>query len=94
MTPGGSDPRARPSAREEIESPAPTAWPMVLAFGITLIFGGLVTNAIVSALGLVLSLVAAFGWWRQVLPEPHVEHVTLAPMTERAKPVAPARGVK
>src|SRR5262249_44696000 len=67
MTPGGED-RAGGPVLDRIESPAPTAWPMVLAFGVTLIFGGLVTNQIVSALGLVLALVAAVGWWRQVLP--------------------------
>ena len=89
MTTGG-DPRAnRPAAG--IEAPAPTAWPMVLAFGVTLLFGGLVTNAIVSALGIALALIAAVGWWRQVLPEPHIEHVPLAPMAERVKPVAPSR---
>ncbi len=34
-----------------VELPAPTAWPIVLAFGLTLVFAGLVTSASVSLLG-------------------------------------------
>ncbi len=30
---------------EKIEMPAPTAWPVVLAFGMTLVFAGMVTAA-------------------------------------------------
>ena len=51
-----------------IEMPAPTAWPVVLAFGLTLVFAGLVTAASVSILGAVLSVAGAAGWFRQVLP--------------------------
>jgi hypothetical protein len=72
---------------ETIALPAPTVWPMVLAFGVTLLFGGLVTTALVSAIGLVLVLVAAVGWWRQVLPEPQLVHLPLRPVAERAKPI-------
>ena len=53
---------------EKIEVPAPTAWPIVLAFGLTLVAAGLVTAASVSILGAVLSVVGAIGWFRQVLP--------------------------
>ena len=54
--------RAKPSASREIEVPAPTAWPIVLAFGFTLMFAGLLTNVSVSALGVVLgSPVASAG---------------------------------
>jgi len=58
-----------------IEQPAPTAWPMVLAFGLTLIFAGLVTHVMVSAVGAILTMTASVGWWRQVFPELKVEHV-------------------
>jgi hypothetical protein len=75
---------------ETIALPAPTVWPMVLAFGVTLLFAGLVTNALVSAVGLVLGLVAAVGWWQQVLPERQVERVPLRPVAERAKPIVPS----
>jgi len=53
---------------EKIEVPAPTAWPIVLAFGLTLVAAGLVTAASVSILGAVLAVVGAIGWFRQVLP--------------------------
>jgi hypothetical protein len=96
-----SPPEARPGTRaigdpggrepETIELPAPTAWPMVLALGVTLLFAGLVTNPIVSAVGGVLSLLAGVGWWRQVLPEPALEHLPLRLLAERAAPIVPAR---
>lgn len=51
-----------------IHLPAPTAWPIVLAFGFALIMAGLVTNAVVSILGAVLLISGCVGWFRQVLP--------------------------
>ena len=51
-----------------LELPAPTAWPLVLAFGITLAFAGLVTSASVSVLGGFLIIAGAVGWFRNVLP--------------------------
>lgn len=63
-----------------IQLPAPTAWPCVLAFGLTLVFAGLVTNGGVSLLGATLALAGCFGWFRQVLPrEAHVR-VSVEPM--------------
>ena len=59
----------------EIEVPAPTAWPFVLAFGCTLLFAGLVTNVSVSVLGAVLSLAGSVGWFREVFPHEHEEIV-------------------
>jgi hypothetical protein len=41
----------------------------VLAFGVTLIFAGLVTSEAVTVLGALLSTLAAVGWFRDVLPE-------------------------
>src|ERR1700692_293462 len=58
---GSGDPRA-------IELPAPTAWPIVLAFGFTLLFAGLLTNESVSVLGAALSLASCVGWFREVFP--------------------------
>ena len=55
----------------EIEVPAPTAWPFVLAFGCTLLFAGLVTNVSLSLLGAVLSLAGSIGWFREVFPHEH-----------------------
>lgn len=53
---------------DKIEMPAPTTWPVVLAFGLTLVFAGLVTAASVSILGAVLTIAGTVGWFRQVLP--------------------------
>ncbi len=58
-------------APRHIELPSPTAWPFVLAFGVTLLFGGLVTSASVSILGAVLALAGTVGWFREVLPHDH-----------------------
>jgi hypothetical protein len=63
---------------------------MVLAFGITLIFSGLVTSASVSVVGAVLSLAGAIGWWRQVLPVEQIEEIALPPVAERLRPSAPS----
>jgi hypothetical protein len=75
---------------ETIHLPAPTAWPLVMAFGVTLGFAGLVTNPVISILGGVLTIAGAVGWFRQVLPhEAHedvpviVETVTI--QTSRAQ---------
>ena len=61
----------------EIEVPASTAWPLVLAFGFTLIFAGLLTNASVSAFGAVLAAAGCIGWFREVFPREHEESVTV-----------------
>lgn len=53
--------------------PAPTAWPIVLAFGVTLLFAGLVTSASVSILGAILFVSGCAGWFRDVLPHEREE---------------------
>lgn len=73
-----------------IELPAPTAWPMVAALGITLCFAGLVMHVMVTMVGVVLTVAGAVGWFRAVLPVEQVEHVPLLPPAERARPVQPA----
>jgi hypothetical protein len=61
--------------------PAPTAWPVVLALGMTLVLTGMVTSGIVSILGGVLALAGAVGWFRQVLP--HEAHEAVEVSTEK-----------
>src|SRR5277367_1136004 len=68
-----------PRAPREIEVPAPTAWPFILAFGFTLIFAGLVTRLSVSALGAVLAAAGCIGWFREVFPHEHEEVVPIVP---------------
>ena len=65
-------------APNKIEVPAPTTWPIVLAFGLTLVFAGMVTAASVSILGGVLAVAGAVGWFREVLPVESHEWVTVA----------------
>src|SRR5271154_5390194 len=62
-------------APSEIEVPARTAWPLVLAFGSTLLFAGLLTSASVSVLGGVLAIAGCVGWFREVFPHEHEETV-------------------
>jgi hypothetical protein len=61
--------------RPRVELPAPTAWPIVMAFGIGLVFAGLVTAAPISVLGAILAIRGAIGWFTQVLPEERIETV-------------------
>ena len=67
----------------EIEVPAPTAWPLVLAFGCCLLFAGLVTSVSVSFLGALLSLAGCIGWFREVFPREHEEPVPVIPQDIR-----------
>jgi len=53
---------------ETIHLPAPTAWPLILAAGFTLLTAGLVTNPAISVLGGILMVCGCVGWFRQVLP--------------------------
>jgi hypothetical protein len=64
-----------PRVPVEIEVPASTAWPLILAFGFTLMFAGLLTSASVTALGVVLAVAGCVGWFREVFPHEHEETV-------------------
>jgi len=75
---GEQSSESHPTPRE-IEVPAPTAWPLVLAFGCCLLFAGLVTSVSVSFLGAVLSLAGCIGWFREVFPREHEEAVPVIP---------------
>jgi hypothetical protein len=75
---------------ENLALPAPTAWPFVTAFGIALLAAGLVTQPVVSLVGLILALRGALGWFRDVLPVERHEWVRVRPPEERARPITPA----
>ncbi len=62
-----------------IQLPGPTFWPLVLAFGITLLGAGLVTHWVVSAVGLVIAFRAVLGWWHNVIPHEEHEEVPIDP---------------
>jgi len=67
------------SDSEIVQLPEPTAWPIVLALGIALIFAGLVTSESVSVLGAVLAIAGSVGWFRNVLPHEAHESVPVVP---------------
>jgi hypothetical protein len=71
-----------------VELPAPTAWPIVLAFGFALLFAGLVTSISVSLLGAILAIAGCVGWFRDVLPEEKHERVCVL---DKATPVTTTR---
>src|SRR5580698_5667624 len=68
-----------PRTPSEIEVPAGTAWPLVLAFGFALVFAGLLTSVSVSILGAVLAIAGCVGWFREVFPHEHEEVVPVVP---------------
>jgi hypothetical protein len=71
--------RSREHEPETIEVPASTPWPIVLAFGITLLFAGLVTSGAISVLGAIVSIAGGIGWFRAVLPHEAHETVPVEP---------------
>ena len=86
MQPEQSTREANPPS--EIELPASTAWPVVLAFGATLLFAGLLTSADMSVVGLVLVVVGSVGWFRDVLPE---EKHEMVPVELEPRPIVTSR---
>ena len=68
----------RADTPDKIELPAPTAWPIVAAFGVALLFAGLVTTETVSILGAILTLIGWVGWFRDVLPHEKHESVLVS----------------
>jgi hypothetical protein len=72
-----NDGRAEQSQREPIEMPASTAWPILLAFGITLLFASLVTSVGVGIVGFLLICCGVAGWAKQCLPEEQHEMIAV-----------------
>lgn len=72
--------------------PAPTAWPIILAFGTTLLFAGLLTNASLSILGAILFVCGIVGWFRDVLP--HEKEVTVEATADTAAVTTSRRAVE
>jgi len=69
-----------PHRFDEIVLPAPTPWPMVLAFGLNLMITGMVTHWVISLLGLVLTLRSMVGWFFDMFP--HEKHVSVPIVAE------------
>ena len=72
MTPADSHAETAKTTPGGVTLPAPTAWPIVLAFGMTLLFAGMVTSPSISIFGGVLMVAGCVGWFSDVLP--HEKH--------------------
>jgi hypothetical protein len=68
--------------------PAPTAWPIALAFGVSLLFAGLITSGAVLILGALLVVVGCAGWFLDVFP--HEKHVEV-PVTDELTAITTSR---
>ncbi len=75
-------------APRTIELPAPTAWPIILAFGFALIFVGMVTSSSVSILGALFAVSGGIGWFFDLLP--HEKHESV-PVVEKVPTVSTSR---
>lgn len=73
-------------AESGIELPAPTAWPIVLAGGVTLLGAGYLMHPMLAVVGAVAGLLGCAGWFRDVLP---VEREVVVPVVEQPR-VAPS----
>jgi hypothetical protein len=80
---------AQQRTTDTVELPAPTAWPIVLAFGVMLVATGMVTNAAVSVLGAILAVCGYIGWFRDVLPHEKMESVPVADIPLRVSTSRP-----
>jgi uncharacterized membrane protein YagU involved in acid resistance len=76
------------SSEKGVELPTPTTWPLMCAFGITLMATGLVTTLVLTLVGFIIGLIAAVGWFRSVFPTP--KH-TLYPLSEADRRPAPVK---
>ena len=87
-------------SRDTVEVPASTPWPFVTAFGLALLFAGLVTSLAVSVVGAVVLLWGAVGWFRVVMPVQQEESVkvvrtlgaTVTSSTRRVDHLQPGAG--
>jgi hypothetical protein len=61
----------------QVHLPSPTAWPIILAFGVTLGVAGLVTNLVITVFGIIFVISGCVGWFRQVLPHESLETVSV-----------------
>jgi hypothetical protein len=69
--------------------PAPTAWPVVAALSMALIFAGLVTHMAVSMVGALVLLRASVGWWFEVLPGQREVMVLVTPAGQISRSSVP-----
>jgi hypothetical protein len=75
--------------RNGIELPAPTAGPVIVAGGITLLGAGYLMHPMLALAGVLAVLLGCIGWFHDVLP---VERTEVVPALEQP-PTPPQRGV-
>jgi uncharacterized membrane protein YagU involved in acid resistance len=85
---GGRD----PAPLETVEMPRATAWPIVLALGITLLSAGLVASVALSVVGAVLFVFGLGGWIGQLLPGRGHRHEAMVEPALRPRPVTGTAG--
>ena len=61
--------------RLPVALPAPSVWPITLAFGVSLIATGLVTSLAISSLGILIFAIATIGWFRDIFPYEREEEI-------------------
>jgi hypothetical protein len=83
MSSPSSQSGVRHPATNVVRLPAPTAWPITLAFGVALLFAGLITSVSLFVLGTILTVVGCVGWFLDIFP--HEKHEEIAVVD---KPVA------
>jgi hypothetical protein len=92
-TPIDSSPdRHEAAAGASLEMPRSTAWPIVLALGISLLGAGLVTSVALLAVGGVLFVVGLGGWMEQLLSGRGERYEPLVESARRPRPVAERPG--
>jgi hypothetical protein len=74
---------ANSSSNSTILVPGSNGWPMMSAFGFTLIVAGLVTHWLVSALGSIVWVIGLYRWFREVLPHEAHEAIPIEPAPEK-----------
>jgi hypothetical protein len=82
-----------PAGPESVEMPRATAWPIVLALGITLLGAGLATNLALSLVGAVLFVFGLGGWIGQLLPGRGHLHEPLVEPAYRPRPITEHPGM-
>lgn len=75
MPPTSSQPATPRIVSGTVRLPEPTAAPIILAFGVSLLFAGLVTTVGLSILGALLLVAGSVAWFRDILP--HEKHVDI-----------------
>src|SRR5262250_2893477 len=84
MSSSHSPSETRGASSNHILMPAPTAWPITLAFGFTLLVAGLITSLSILILGAILLVAGCIGWFLDVFP--HEKHIEV-PIEEESVPI-------